>query len=195
MLVIPVIMILCITISYTLYLSYYDKYMLQKNLKELFFIDNLTQCYNRRKFDEIISDEDYFNNTNNLPICIMLIDIDDFKKVNDKFEHKVGDIVLQQLSKCIKDNLRENNIIYRWGGEEFLLLLPNTNIEECGKISKDLVAICNTIITPAGKISISIGYGEFNHDEIDSLIIDVDKALYKAKGRGKNQSCTLYYEV
>lgn len=195
MMVIPIIMISCIIISYALHFSYYEKYILQKKLKELAFIDNLTQCYNRSKFDEIICEEKYLADTNNLPISIMLIDIDDFKKVNDKFGHKVGDIVLQQISTCMKDNLRENDTIYRWGGEEFLILLPNTNHKECSKISKRLVEICNETITPAGRISMSIGYGEFSHYDIDSLIIDVDKALYKAKRRGKNQSCSVNYDT
>ncbi|UEL48650.1 GGDEF domain-containing protein [Terrisporobacter hibernicus] len=195
MLVIPIIMVLCTTISYTLYLSYYEKYELQKKLKGLAFIDNLTQCYNRAKFYEIIHEDSYLKNINNLPICIMLIDIDDFKKVNDKFGHKVGDIVLQQVSECMKKNLREKDSIFRWGGEEFLILLPNINYEEGSKISKTLVEACNEMITPAGRISISIGYGEFFQEDIDSLIIDVDKALYKAKSRGKNQSCPSNYDT
>lgn len=195
MLVIPIIMVLCITISYTLYLSYYEKYELQKKLKEFAFIDNLTQCYNRTKFHEIIYEGDYLKNANNLPVCIILTDIDDFKKVNDKFGHKVGDIVLQQVSTCMKKKLREKDTIYRWGGEEFLILLPNTTNEECSKISKSLVETCNEMITPAGRISISVGYGQFCQEDIDFLIIDVDKALYKAKSRGKNQSCSSNYDI
>lgn len=193
--VMPVIMISCITVSYIMYLNYYEKYQLQKKLRKLAFIDDLTQCYNRTKFHEMIYEEGYLKNINNLPICIILIDIDDFKNVNDKFGHKVGDVVLQQVSTCMKSNLRKKDTIYRWGGEEFLVILPNTTYDECSKISERLIKNCNEMITPAGIISISIGYGEFSHEDIDSLLIDIDKALYKAKNRGKNQACPLRYET
>ena len=165
----------------------------QKQLEQLAEEDSLTGLANRRKFNE---EFEYMYNLycrgNLKKLSLVLIDIDDFKKVNDTLGHLTGDKVLIRLSVILKQHLRKTEIVARWGGEEFAILLVNTEKEEAIKIADKLREvvkkdkILNEILET--QMTISLGLGELcNEDSQDGLIGKVDTALYEAKNSGKDQ--------
>jgi len=164
----------------------------QKQLVEMANEDSLTGLANRRKLNELF--EKYFklyrNGINKL--TLVLIDIDDFKKVNDDFGHLVGDRVLVRIAEILRVELRNSDMITRWGGEEFAVLLMEVALENATKISQK---ICDTIREDkvlnellGRQLTVSIGVGELSSSESqDGLVHKVDNALYEAKRTGKNQ--------
>lgn len=185
----PVIIGLGVVISYTSEKSAYEKYRLSEKLKEQSYIDNLTQCYNRNKFDDLFGK--VTSSTLMGKISVILIDVDDFKKVNDTFGHKTGDVVLKKTAENIKAAIRNGDVVIRWGGEEFLVIFPNTGIEECKALAQRIVERCWLQVTPEIRVSVSAGYGELGKESIDELIVKVDNALYEAKRCGKNRACVI----
>ena len=183
----PVIVILCVIIAYTAERSAYQKYLLAEKLKEQSFIDSLTRCYNRRKFDEIF-DKSSKNRMDRDRLSVMLIDIDDFKWVNDTFGHKTGDEVLKSMVNSIKSVVRGEDIVIRWGGEEFLVVFPHTGVAECKDLAERIIEKCTLLLNQTDKVTVSAGYGELCEEDIESLIGRVDNALYDAKKNGKKQA-------
>jgi diguanylate cyclase (GGDEF)-like protein len=119
-----------------------------------------------------------------------MIDIDHFKEVNDKHGHKVGDKVLVEFANVIKENLRGSDIYARWGGEEFIVLMPETKIEQALKVAERLrKSVENYNFSEISKLTISIGVVQKPPLEmkIDEVIIRADNALYKAKNNGRNR--------
>jgi len=167
---------------------------LQGQLQEQADHDHLTQLCNRRYFDNIASIVVKLDKRNKQQTCVILIDIDDFKLVNDTYGHHMGDNVLKHLSSCLLQHVRESDTVARIGGEEFVILLPNTNVEESINIaSKIRIFIENSTVNidknKTLKFTISLGVGEVleNDENISSSLHRADKALYKAKGLGKNR--------
>ncbi|MGB5866979.1 MAG: diguanylate cyclase [Arcobacteraceae bacterium] len=153
--------------------------------------DNLTKIYNRSKFNELIEIE-YKNAINEQePLCFAMIDIDHFKEVNDVYGHMVGDETLITFAKTINKLIREGDIFARWGGEEFTLLLPSTDITKAHLIVDELrEAIENVTFKLIGKKTCSIGLTQFKeNDTIKDVIIRADNALYEAKKSGRNKVC------
>jgi diguanylate cyclase (GGDEF)-like protein len=155
--------------------------------------------YNRRHFFSLAQNELNRAMRYNRELSIILFDIDHFKSVNDTFGHLVGDQVLETLSSYCKSNLRSFDIIGRYGGEEFIILLPETSLKRASQIAERLrkQALGIHITTPGGTpgITISLGVaGIRGGDQItlDELIGAADQALYKAKKAGRNQACVLY---
>lgn len=120
-----------------------------------------------------------------------MFDIDHFKKVNDEFGHDVGDSVLKELARIIKKNLRQIDIFCRVGGEEFMIILPETEEKNAYQISEKLRKIVESHSKESiPKVTISLGIAQFfKNDDKDNLLKRVDNALYKAKENGRNQSC------
>lgn len=121
---------------------------------------------------------------------MILFDIDDFKYVNDTFGHQIGDEVLKEISKLLSNTIRETDISVRWGGEEFLILLPQTDLFGAQAVAEKLrLNIKNEVITQKQlNITASFGVTQMN-DEIDDenlFVSRCDKLLYKAKNSGKN---------
>ena len=118
-----------------------------------------------------------------------MLDIDNFKLVNDNFGHDVGDYVLKTLAKIITNSIRETDIFARWGREEFVVLLPNTNLNEASKIAQKVRKnIENYKFDKVEKTTISLGVSEYKKNEtLENLIKKCDIALYKAKENGKNR--------
>ena len=152
--------------------------------------DALTQTKNRLSYKETIEKQiNYFNQTQ-IPFSILLFDIDDFKLVNDTYSHRVGDIVLVELSSLIQQNIRNTDSLFRMGGEEFVVLFPNTSLKSTVEIAEKLRALVeknlNTLNEKA--ITISIGITQIHKsDTEDSLYRRVDKLLYVSKRTGKNK--------
>ena len=145
--------------------------------------------FNRNRFDELYSKEikrakRYENN-----LSIILFDIDDFKNVNDNYGHQIGDEVLIEISKILLNNVREPDICVRWGGEEFLILLPQTNLEGAKAVAEKIRVIIIEKPLTEKNLPISASFGVCQMDENDddfSLISKSDKLLYLAKKSGKN---------
>ena len=124
-----------------------------------------------------------------LPLSVLLLDVDNFKNVNDTFGHLAGDGVLQALSALAVDVLRQQDIAGRWGGEEFLVLLPEADADKAGEIAEKLRRRIEEFSFADGlRCTVSIGLAEMRpHDTQDSLIHRADTALYHAKRMGKNR--------
>ena len=151
--------------------------------------DKLTNLYNRHKFSELfaLELERYKRHGTIFSLCIF--DIDFFKKINDIYGHMIGDEVLVKLSSEISKNIRTNDVFARWGGEEFVLLLPSTTIQSALIFAEKIREIVEKIsFTRNFNITISIGATEVTQaDTQDSLIIRSDEALYESKKTGRNK--------
>ncbi|OHE56411.1 MAG: hypothetical protein A2Z47_12155 [Thermodesulfovibrio sp. RBG_19FT_COMBO_42_12] len=161
-------------------------------VETLAITDSLTELFNRRHFGNTIEKE--FNRTIRYqsPTSCLMIDIDYFKKINDEYGHRAGDLVLKEIAKIIKSCIREIDTVARWGGEEFIVLLPETKQEDALQSAKRILeAISNHQFSGIpGKITVSIGLAsvpEASIDTADKLIHTSDLALYEAKDKGRNR--------
>lgn len=158
-------------------------------LLHLSITDQLTSLYNRTYLNIKASGEmkraDITKNT----ITALLLDIDHFKKINDTFGHLLGDRVLKNFARIIRSFFQETGVIFRLGGDEFIVLMPGTAINEALIKAEHLrLKVENSEICPDVKITVSIGAAERNTGEsLDDWFMRVDKALYKVKKRGRNQ--------
>ena len=160
-------------------------------------LDALTNLNNRRQFETRLGQEISIAKRQNNPLCAMMIDIDFFKGVNDKYGHAAGDEVLRTVAGIIKQALRESDIPARYGGEEFAVLLPFTKIEEAKVVGERLrkaveqAAIVIYQDTPEEKninVTISMGLAQFDNNETGEALFErADKALYESKANGRNQ--------
>ena len=162
-------------------------------------LDALTGFYNRSQLEERIKQEVANAKRQHAPLCGIMTDIDYFKKVNDTYGHATGDLVLKTIAKVIRGQLREYDIAGRYGGEEFSLLLPFTNINEAQMVAERLRrTIENTVIdiskvnneNDVKTIQITLSLGVYQIKESDSdvdLMKKADKALYQAKNTGRNR--------
>jgi diguanylate cyclase (GGDEF)-like protein len=169
---------------------------LHKRTEELTVIDDLTQAYNYRFFIRKLQEEKKRAIRYDLPLSIIMVDIDWFKKLNDSYGHEAGNIVLKQLSEVIKGCVRDTDYFARYGGEEFVVILPQTPQVEASAIGERIrVKVQNTVIETgqAGrvKITVSVGVSSFpeNGKSAEDLVSVADQALYRAKGSGKNLVC------
>lgn len=162
---------------------------LKEKIKRLSEEDYLTMLYSRRKIHQIIEKEIIRSNRYNSAFAVILIDIDDFKKINDTFGHNAGDKVLVQFSSILTQTIRESDIAGRWGGEEFLITCPETTIDGALSLAEKLrLNIEKNIFEDAGNITASLGVAGIKHsDNVKSLVHRADKSLYLAKKAGKNK--------
>ncbi|MCP3926173.1 MAG: diguanylate cyclase [Desulfobacterales bacterium] len=173
-----------------------SKREIEKNNIELKHIskhDNLTGLYNQRHMVEINKIEFERARRYERDISCLMIDLDYFKEVNDSCGHQFGDFVLQDLSESIKEHLRESDFAFRYGGEEFMVLLPQTDIDGAYATAEKLRLFCRDHIYDNGThitmVTISIGVSSLLANKPknpEELILFADKALYKAKSEGRN---------
>lgn len=159
-----------------------------KELLKLSITDSLTGIYNRAKFDQELNRWiDYCNRYDN-PLSLALLDIDDFKRINDSYGHITGDSVLQDITSIINKAIRSTDIFARWGGEEFVILLPNTNINQAKEMTERLrICIQKNKYNKVENVTCSFGLVSLQKNEdSESLLKRVDRLLYDAKKRGKN---------
>jgi len=121
-------------------------------------------------------------------LCLIMIDIDNFKKINDTFGHAVGDQILKSSSQLLKNKARNTDSVIRWGGEEFLIIVPNSRLKDAAEFAERIrKSIEQHTDKEVGLITASFGVAELQLDEgTASLLNRADKALYKAKLGGKN---------
>ncbi len=166
--------------------------ILNIELEKLAMTDFLTGLFNRRFFIQRSTDEVKRAKRNAEPLALLMLDFDEFKKVNDTYGHETGDLALQQVSSVMKASLREIDILGRMGGEEFAVFLPNTSLEEAlllaERVRQSLENISFEKTKGILKITASIGVAAFTDEmsDIDDLIRNADKALYQAKANGRN---------
>ena len=169
-------------------------------LKWLSITDTLTGLYNRRYFIEQIELEFKRAKRYNRDLSILMLDIDHFKMVNDSYGHQIGDIVLRKISSIIINQLRDSDMAFRYGGEEFMVILPETKPEDAMNVAKrmkqEIMQTEHNYHTNSFKVTASIGIvsvkdmiGAF--ETVDDIIKKVDDNLYKAKNSGRN---TIVYE-
>ena len=168
---------------------------LQKKLTHQATIDPLTQVYNRRALESLAESEISRSIREKLSFTIIMMDIDDFKQVNDRLGHQFGDYVLNEFCKVVMSNLRSHDIFARYGGEEFVLLLPNTTCEDGLRVAEKLRGVitayhfCLDDTETETGVSASFGVTHFKGPNTtwDTLISKADEALYHAKESGKNK--------
>lgn len=151
--------------------------------------DGLTNAYNRVKFNEIIKGEIGRAKRYKRPLALSIFDIDDFKRINDTFGHTSGDSVLIAITNLARKNVRETSYIFRWGGEEFVILLPETTLDgarvQAERIRKE---IADHEFEQAGRVTVSFGIARYREDDTaDSFLKRADEAMYKVKASGKNR--------
>lgn len=154
--------------------------------------DHLTGILNRRGLDNAFVRETARSVRHHIPLCYALLDIDNFKKLNDTHGHKVGDDALKYLVQSIKETTRPDDVVSRYGGEEFVVLLPNTKIQEAfevlSRIRRNLTKKFFLHDNNRLLITFSAGIAQFQSGETqESIFKRADEALYRAKNAGKNQ--------
>jgi diguanylate cyclase (GGDEF)-like protein len=152
----------------------------------------LTLLFNRRGFYEQAEAPCRVALRHQRPLSLVLLDLDHFKSINDRYGHAIGDIVLKETSRVLTQSIRRGDIVARWGGEEFILVLPETDMDAAAEFAERIrLAIANLVI-PQGdvhlQVNASFGVGQLDaSQDIDTLIGVVDKALYSAKVAGRNR--------
>ncbi len=154
--------------------------------------DPLTGAYNRRYLNEFSFEYLKIVKRENKDLSLLLLDLDDFKIINDTFGHEIGDIVIKELVKIAKLSIRESDLVVRFGGDEFIILLPNTNISNARLVANkifDNIDEYNKTKEFSFSISIGTSYYQAGDNSIDDLISRADQSLYEAKRAGK--SCVI----
>jgi diguanylate cyclase (GGDEF)-like protein len=151
--------------------------------------DNLTGALNRTKFNVIIEREIEMVKRYDQLLSMIIFDIDHFKKINDQYGHAVGDSVLRTVADIVRENTRKTDYFIRWGGEEFMILSSETNLDKERKLAEKIRQVIeNKEFENAGRITVSLGVTECkNIDTVNNFIKRADDALYKAKKIGRNR--------
>jgi len=158
-------------------------------LEMLSTTDSLTKTFNRHKLDEVLVGEITRSNRYSNDLSIIMLDIDFFKDVNDKFGHMVGDEILTKFAELLRDNIRNNDMLGRWGGEEFLIICSGIGATSARAAANKLrIIIEQADFAPAHGLTASFGVAErISDDSKETLVLRADKALYTSKHRGRNQ--------
>lgn len=176
-----------------LYLITFDEitneYVKIKELEQMASTDALTKLFNRSKLNDVLEKEIALSRTVPSPLCVIFLDIDHFKKVNDTYGHDIGDRVLIEMANIIRSSIRTGDIAARWGGEEFMITLQATSLANAAIVGEKLrTRVEEHLFESVGRITISLGITEYiNGESEDSFIKRVDEALYEAKESGRNR--------
>lgn len=158
-------------------------------LERLAITDRLTGLYNRRKLDEVMAYECERSLRSRQPFGVVILDIDHFKSINDQFGHPVGDQVITELALLLRSSIRRIDIVGRWGGEEFILICPTTDINGTLQVAETLRgAIAKHSFPVIQSLTASFGVAAYvNGETLDELVNRADKGLYDAKRSGRNR--------
>jgi diguanylate cyclase (GGDEF)-like protein len=184
-------------ISLFLYICVNEIQNQHHTLTEMSITDSLTGLYNRTVLDLTLENAINLSKRENKSMTLLMIDIDNFKRINDTFGHLVGDEVLKCLSSLMKENFRKTDALFRLGGEEFLVLLRDSNRASSVMVAERLrETISNTEIIREQQVTISVGVSELtNHSQWKDWLSDCDQRLFKAKEAGKNKVVSSIQEV
>lgn len=177
------------TINSQLHLA--EQRLIEKNnqLEVLSITDKLTDVYNRHKLDHSLQDFVALGHRYQRPLSLVLFDLDSFKEVNDQYGHQVGDRVLKLFADLVRKNVRSSDVFGRWGGEEFLLILPETQLEQAIEIAEKIRSLIEShVFDERIKQTVSCGVTQLQPKQsVDHLISYVDSLLYQAKQGGRNR--------
>lgn len=174
-------------VSYNLHLHRRMQYMRENHLEVLSCTDPLTKAYNRQYLDEMLAHWMWKAEAGG-DFSLIMFDLDDFKRLNDTYGHDVGDVVLVEISQLAKDHLRERDVFARWGGEEFMIILPDIGSEIAVIIAQRLCDEVELHFREQYKMTASFGVTGYQQgDTAESLLQRVDAKLYEAKRLGKNR--------
>ena len=158
---------------------------LHQKVKELAMIDPLTGIYNRHYFNEVLKREQKRVKRDYYSICILMMDIDDLKKINDHYGHLAGDKVLCDIVNILKDSIRESDVLARYGGDEFIILMPNAKTNEgkklADRISQMIMDRNKNILSTDPILGLSIGVYASGSDDLSMIIREADRELYLTK--------------
>jgi diguanylate cyclase (GGDEF)-like protein/PAS domain S-box-containing protein len=165
---------------------------LQSKLRAQAIRDPLTELFNRRYLDETFERELARASRESYPVCVLMLDIDHFKKLNDTYGHEAGDLVLKALAKTLSTRNRRGDFVCRYGGEEFVVVMPNIEVATAHKRAEDLRQALNALHVPYGRfnltITISIGIASYpaNGKSRETVLRSADRAMYAAKDAGRD---------
>ena len=171
---------------------------LEHRILELANTDALTNVRNRRAFMEKMEMELHRSRRTRIPLCLILTDIDHFKKINDNYGHQVGDVVLQKFSAKLSESVRPYDFVGRYGGEEFVICLPGADCVQGRSIAERMckrvenMKILSPDCSHSIHITASFGVGSYrleSEDSLDSITGRADEAMYRAKREGRNRVC------
>jgi diguanylate cyclase (GGDEF)-like protein len=162
---------------------------LNKELARLSITDKLTGLFNRIHLDQSLTEEVQRSSRSTQPFSIILLDIDHFKQINDDYGHPAGDAVLITIAELLRDNTRQIDVVGRWGGEEFLIICPQTDQAGARKLAEHLrQTIAHTAFPKARPVTASFGLTTYQlGDLVNEMITRADHALYAAKQAGRNR--------
>jgi diguanylate cyclase (GGDEF)-like protein/hemerythrin-like metal-binding protein len=157
-------------------------------LEKLSVTDQLTGIYNRLYFEQRAAEEIERSQRYDVPVSLIIFDLDYFKKINDQWGHGTGDEVLKRITSEVGKNIRKIDLLARWGGEEFVILLPETHQNQARVVAEKLRILAGEIVYPAiGQVTASFGVAQRKRGEgLESWFIRVDRAMYRAKSLGRN---------
>lgn len=178
-----------------LWISYMANYIanLRRKIKRMASHDALTDVYNRREIFEVLEREKAFSDRAGIPFSLCILDLDDFKKINDTHGHQTGDAILKTFARAVKQNIRSEDYLGRYGGEEFLVIFVNFECKnsDAGCVQRLNAAVHHLNFSDIAedlRLTVSIGVASYTPSEtIDTLIARADEALYRAKAKGKDR--------
>lgn len=165
--------------------------LLYRHALQIAKTDTLTGLPNRQAFESMMDREIDLAKRLSLPMCLLVIDVDHFKKINDNFGHTQGDIALIDIASCLLQSLRRADITFRYGGEEFVVLLSQCNVGAAEHVAERLrqdIEKMQSASGSYGSVTLSIGLAQYQPDEMPRQFFDrADRAMYQAKRLGRNQ--------
>jgi diguanylate cyclase (GGDEF)-like protein len=170
-----------------------DLERLERELRVLATLDTLTHTYNRRHFLELAERECARAARHNVPLALLMVDVDHFKNINDTWGHLAGDDALRGIADACRSTIRRSDLLARYGGEEFVILSPQAGVRNAAQLAERLRARTQSIrIESLGRtipVTVSIGVAEFQPQrmDLDALIAEADRALYDAKRKGRDR--------
>ncbi len=160
-----------------------------RDIEVLARTDSLTGLWNRRHFEDTLESEIVRAQRYGTPLSLLALDADHFKRVNDELGHHAGDAVLREIAQLIGTRIRRSDVLCRWGGEEFLVLVPGTGLRQAAVMAEKIrQAVAAHVVAQVGAVTVSIGVGELLPGETaETWLRRVDAALYDAKQQGRNR--------
>lgn len=189
----PCVFAVCV-MHYLMQNVYLEQYITKHKLQNMVVLDQLTEVGNRNRLKEICNPStSELSFPSGIDVSVLLLDIDFFKRVNDELGHEAGDKVLMYLARQLKSQVRTTDYVIRWGGEEFLILMPGCGTKQAFNVAEKIRGNVESSDNGVCKITISIGVAAYNGGDYHDVIKKADEAMYQAKKNGRNQ-VVLYNE-
>ncbi len=162
-----------------------------RELKQVSITDKLTGCYNRHHLDKVLLEQAELVRRHQRPLALVLFDLDHFKRLNDTHGHQMGDEVLHTFAELVRGQVRSTDVFGRWGGEEFLLICPETDQKQACQVAEKIRKVLEEHEFPQGiRQTLSAGVLSLKQEmSLDQLLSEVDEQLYRAKQQGRNRVC------